>query len=462
MKRFMAVAALIFLSGCVHLAGRPSAPEGVRIAVYLEALPRESEGLRFSLSGISAVGENGTETPLHLVLSQVRGADEHRQQLLAEAILPPGNYAGLAVRAGKAWIAGEDGEASLNVLPEPANIAIPFEAKSDWPVFIPLKLRYRDAVGTGFSFSPAFSPAQAGREVAGLIGYVTSTAIDTVVVFDKESLRVTGLVGTGRAPRGVVFDQLKRRAYIALSGDDAIDVVDMITERRIARIRLSPGDAPRELVLLPDGKLLSVNEGTSTVSFVDTATLAEKGRVPVGEGPVAAVVDPAGRKAFVICATAGTVSVVDLVRRNLITSVSTDPEPIRGAFSREGDSLTIIHSGSAYVTILDPRSLAVTARRYVGGGLRTIRTDSATGLFYLSRRNGGRLEIVDPVSLMTVDSVVADQDPTFLTVDGELNRIFLLEGDKGELLVLDGVSKQRLATIDAGSEPYAVAVMGER
>ncbi|NNF84419.1 MAG: hypothetical protein HKM29_04605, partial [Deltaproteobacteria bacterium] len=79
------------------------------------------------------------------------------------------------------------------------------------------------AVFGGFRFTPTFSLVTAGRELIGLTGYVSDSARHTLFVFDKKRMQVTSVIATGGRPRGVVLDPVRRRAYVALSGNDAVE-----------------------------------------------------------------------------------------------------------------------------------------------------------------------------------------------------------------------------------------------
>ena len=98
-KLFLVFGLLLFISSCfpegsVYRGSGPRMPlikEG-EVIIYLQALPQESNRLRFILGGISALRDDGLEIPLVLAFSEIKGADHTgRQILLASGILPPGS-----------------------------------------------------------------------------------------------------------------------------------------------------------------------------------------------------------------------------------------------------------------------------------------------------------------------------------------------------------------------------------
>ncbi len=100
------------------------------------------------------------------------------------------------------------------------------------------------------------------------------------------------------------------------------------------RTRVSPGDRPREVALTADGlTLVSVNTGSSSVSFFDAPSLTRKERVDVGSGPGSLLVDASGR-AFVFNTLSNSISVIDISSRRLVGTISTDSAPLRGSSTR--------------------------------------------------------------------------------------------------------------------------------
>ena len=86
-----------------------------------------------------------------------------------------------------------------------------------------------------------------------------------------------------------------------IGGIRIIEVIDVFKNQIINRLRLSLNDRPIGLALTPDGTLLvSVNNGTNTVSIIDPLSMIELARINVGEGPYSAVMDPSGFRAFVL------------------------------------------------------------------------------------------------------------------------------------------------------------------
>lgn len=455
----------VAFTGC-HAGGPrfrlPLEDEG-EVYLYLQPFPQEAERLRFRLDAVSAIGSDGTEFPLSVLLEELRGREMKRQRLLASGVLPPGDYTGLSFRAASAFLQGEGGGTALLVASPPARVDFKFSVIRRQASVISLSFKYGEAVEGGFRFSPAFSAYRPDRPPITLMGFVANSRSNTITVFDKRSLQVFDVLATGREPSGMALDQRTRRAYVALSGEDSIDVIDVLAGTLSDRIRLSPGDEPRELALTPDGKvLLSANTASNTVSVVDTVSRVELTRILVGNGPGSILIEPTGRQAFVFNTTSNTISVLDIPGRAVIRTIGTDSSPVRGQFNRQGDKLYVIHETSSYVLAINPTTLTPVGRFLVRSGMDAIQVDPNTGLIYLGRKRDFVVGLYEPLSFAAVGFVDTGAGVAHMAVDRDSNTLFLVSPETRSVLAANLITKGRVGELDVGEGPYWVTMMGER
>jgi len=443
---------------------KPPLEEEGEVYLYLQPFPQEAERLRFIIDQVYAVSGDGREIPLELRVREVKSSETRRQRLLAHAQLPPGPYMGLSFKVKNAILKVEDGEAALLVSEIPARLDFPFSVVRKKAYVISLTFKYGESISGGLRFNPVFSPLIPSKPIVSLTGYVTNTGSNNITVFDKKSGQVAGAIATGRGPAGMALDQRLRRVYVALSGEDAVEVIDVTGGEIINRVRLNQGDRPQELALTPDGRfLLAVNVGSNTVSFIDSISLFELGRVNVGNGPHSILIDPiTGRRAYVFNRLSGTISVLDIPNRGIVTTLSTDPGPLRGQFNRRGDRLYVLHELSSFLTVINPSSLSVVRRFHVRIGMNSIKVDTRTDLVYLGRKNDIVVEVYDPSSFVSVDTVRTGGTIVHMAIDGEENNLYLVNEDTKSLVVNSLVGKRMVHEIDVGDSPYWVVVMGER
>jgi YVTN family beta-propeller protein len=441
----------------------PPLEEEGEVYLYLEPFPQGAERLRFTIGAIFAVSADGREFPLTTPLHEVKTSDVQRQRLLASGRLPPGSYTGFSFKVNKAILKTEEGEANLLVPETPVPNDFPFSVVRRRAYVISSTFKYAESISRGFSFSPVFSMMIPARPIPSLTGYVTNSGSNNIMVFDKKLRKILAVIVTGRGPAGMALDQRQGRAYVALSGDDAIEFIDVLSGEPINRLRLNTGDRPQELGLTPDGKtLLVVNKGTNTVSFIDPFSFVELKRVDVGREPNSVAINPNGIRAFVFNTFSNSVSVIDIPNKAVIATITTDPAPLRGQFNRRGDRLYIIQEWSAYLTSLDPSALSILRRFSVKIGMVSIKVDPQTDLVYMGRLRDTVVEVYDPFVFPVVDSINTGAGITYMTIDGDDNNLFMVNPEMKSLMVSRLVRKRVFSEMDVGESPYWITMMGER
>jgi len=455
----------LFLSGCQARPSilQPALENQGEIYLYLQTLPQEADKLKFILQEITAVNEDGIDYPLSLSVSEFKYGHIKRQRRLAYGQLPSGRYIGISVKVQAAAIKGEEGDAALLVPDEAVLIEFEFHIHKKKSILISLELNYQKSMQTGFKFSPVFSIYIPNRPIAGLVGYAVNYGSNNITVFNKKSLQVVGVIATGRGPKGIALNQRKNTAYVAISGEDAIEVIDFSSGEIIDRMNLSTGDNPQEPALTPDRSLLlTANTGSDTVSIVDTASLVELDRIRVGDGPHSVLIDPTGRRAFVFNTLSNTISVIDLPNRSIAAVLSTDSGPTRGQFNRSGDRLFVIHEQTPYLTVIDPVSLTLLNRILIGRGMSSIKIDTNTDLLYIGKKFNAEVDVYSSFSLLSMDSVPVSGDVVYMTIDGDENYLYMVVPGMRSLMIVNLISKSKVSEIDVGESPYWVSITGER
>ncbi len=456
---------VVFLSGCFATTARlkPPLEEEGEIFLYVEPLPGEAERLRFDLSEIVARRDDGTEFPLTLAITEFSVSTINRQRLVASGRVPPGLYKGLAFRTHEAFLRGEAGENALLVPEEPLLEPFSFEVRKGRASVLEGTLRPKEAIRDRFGFSPSFSLDRPKKPITALMGYVVNQGSNDITVFNKKAGRVVDVIATGADPRGIVLDQARQRAYVALSGEDSVDIIDVSSNEIIHRIVLNAGDRPQEPALTPDGRILmTANNGSNTVSIIDPVSFIELERINVGNGPNTVLVDSSGKKAYVFNTQSDSISIIDLAARQVTATISVDAGPLRGQLNRNGDRLYVIHSLSSYLSVIDTSSLAVVQRISVGTGARALKVDTRTDRIYVGRRFDPLVSVYQPGLDMPIDRIPAGEGVAGMAIDGEENELYLVVPRKNSLQSVNLIGNQTVMELDIGVDAQWVAMMGER
>ncbi len=433
------------------------------VYLYLQPFPADASKLTFTIASVSVVSTTGSECPLKVNLKTVAQSENARQRLLAFGRLPAGNYAAFVFKVRQAALKNAQGETTLAIPDVPARLEVPLNVAGEHASLFWLTLNYQDSVANAPDFRPIFELSTPRRPMPDTAGFVTNSASNTITVFNKTIAQAVAIVDTCGGAAGMALDQRRRQVYVACPKDDEIQSIDVATGDIVERTRVSPGDRPRELALTPDGStLVTVNNGSNTVTFFDPVSLTPHERISVGSGPTSLLIDAAGRRAFVFNTLSSSISVIDVANRTVAATISTDASPLRGRFNRRGDRLYVIHDRSPYMTVLDPTQLTVVNRARLRTAVSAVEVDTVRDLVCVGGTNDTSIEFYDPNALMPVYSMRTKSGASYLRMDVDNNRLYMVSPDTRSLLVGGLADRKLVSEIDVGEGPYAVVVMGEK
>lgn len=146
--------------------------------------------------------------------------------------------------------------------------------------------------------------------------YVTNNGAGTVSVIDMATDTVTSTIplGVGSQPTGIAIltTSAGPTAYVA-DVSDSISVINTATNTVTTTITLSAGTQPAQITAAPDKATIFVaNQGTNTVSSIDTATNAITSTIPGNGFPTWVAVTPDGTTAYFTNLSVSSVSYLPL------------------------------------------------------------------------------------------------------------------------------------------------------
>lgn len=458
----------LVLASCVPRAQiapvrEPLAADG-EVWVYLQPLPPDASRLALSLDAVALAQADGTLVPLDLALAEIPAGGGARQRLLASGRAPAGPYPALVLRVRRATLSAEEGPVDLLVPEEPVRVDLALELPRGRARVVHLALRPGQAAEPGFGSGAAFAAVASApaSTVVQLSGYCPSAAGAGLSVFDRRARQVVSVLPTGREPSAVAVDWPTGRGYVALAGEDQVQVLDLSTGEELRRIPLRPGDEPRDLALTSDGRLLvTANRGSRSATVVDPELGLVLERVPAGEDPGAILLDRPGRRAYVLNRRSNDVTVVDLGNRAVAGTIPTDPEPIRAALDRAETRLYVISRGSAWMAAYSLPDLAPAGRIFVGLGAGAVQVDPRTGRIYVARADAGRIDVFDPPSALPVDGFEVPGPVAHLAIDEVENALLAVMPSLRSIAFVDLASRRVLSSVDVGPEPGRAVVAGD-
>jgi len=199
--------------------------------------------------------------------------------------------------------------------------------------------------------------ANKGDHTLGIVDPVAGRQIATV-----EESGVTG--------HELIASPDGRTAYVPIYGDSgvgrpgsdgrAIDVIDLVSRRRLATIDLGRAERPHCAQFGRDGRLYVTTELSQSLAVIDPRTNAVVERIPTGqpESHMLAL-SRDGRRAYTSNVGAGTVSVIDLASRKLLAVIPVSANAQRIALSSDERWLFTADQKEPRLAVIDTRTNAV-------------------------------------------------------------------------------------------------------
>ena len=171
----------------------------------------------------------------------------------------------------------------------------------------------------------------------GARGYLVSREPDRISVFDTATSELLGtptLIGADQFRASVSDVALTpdgTRAYV--TGDGTVSIMDTRTNAVVGSVAV--GGQPLAVALTPNGAhayVTNLNDGSLSspgrVSLIDTRTNTLQEEIPVGHAPAGVAITPDGADAYVSNLNDGTVSIIDIRRAAVRTTLSVGARPL--------------------------------------------------------------------------------------------------------------------------------------
>ena len=228
-------------------------------------------------------------------------------------------------------------------------------------------------------------------------------------------------LGALRGPHGLVFDGGK--VWFTAEGSKVIGRFDPATQA-VDWVLGTGQDRTHMLFVLADGRVLTTNVSSATVTLAEQTTAQSPGPggpprtdwretvIPVGNGAEGFDVTPDGKEVWVANARDGTISVIDLAARRVAQTIAADvPGANRLKFTPDGRFAFVSALGGPDVTVLSVESRAVTKRIAVGRGSAGILVQPDGTRVYVACTPDDWVAVIDVKSLAVIGRIAAGRQP---------------------------------------------------
>lgn len=222
---------------------------------------------------------------------------------------------------GEDWILSLDGEQLFVSMPDSGSLAVAETAR--W--------RSRGTIATGGR------PARLWLQPDGRYLWVAdeaASATSGVIIVDPASRKVVKRVPTGPGPHDLVVTRDNRYAFVSNGGSSSVSVIEVSTLTKVADLALAA--APTSLAYSElAGAVYAASRDAGTVSVLDVAARKLVSTVAAEPGLGWVSVAPGGRYLFIPNPERNTVSILDTASNRIVQSGAVQSGPDQVTFSAE-------------------------------------------------------------------------------------------------------------------------------
>ncbi len=292
-----------------------------------------------------------------------------------------------------------------------------------------------------------FSNTESGAESHGLL-VVANQLEHTIVIVDPDRRAALAKISVGINGHEVIVSKDGRFAYVPIYGNSAvgrpgtdgstIDIIDLQKRKLTGTIELGKPLRPHRAEFGADGLLYVTAELANAVDVVDPSTGKVLAEIPTGqEQSHMLILSPDGQHGYTANVSAGSVSVLDLAKRSLITTIHVAKIVQRISISPDGRRVFTHDQDSPRIGVIDTASNKITDWINLPDvAYASEPTPEGRWLLALSRQ-ASRLHVIDLQSLRVVRSLDAPQDPSEILVRPGGEFAYISGTGAGKIAVLD-------------------------
>lgn len=258
------------------------------------------------------------------------------------------------------------------------------------------------------------------------------------------------------------------RLYVAHTGNDAIDVIDIAAHRYVASVDGLKAVAGA-LVSEARGLVFTSNRGENTVSVFAPGAERDAFKIGVGFKPNGLAFDP--QRSTLIAANIGdpavpgshTVSVIDVGRRERVAEIRVPGRTRWAIYDSARETFFVNISSPALIVAIDARDPPRVAKQYEvpAAGPHGLDLDPATGRL-LCACDAGVLLAIDVASGRALDSVALSGPPDVIFLHEQSRRLYVAIGDPGVIDVIDTGAMRRAEVVPTEAGAHTLALDRKR
>ena len=289
--------------------------------------------------------------------------------------------------------------------------------------------------------------------------FVTNETGNSVSVINLNTNQVEATIKVGNRPRGIGKAPDGSVIYVAVSGENAIAVIDPTTLKVLRKF--SSGPDPETFAVHPNGNLYISNEENAKASVFDPKSGKLVAEIKVGIEPEGVAIAPDGTRAIVTSESTNMLHVIAIPEHKIVANILVGARPRSVSFSAD--------SKIAYATSEiggEVKKVDVASGKIIGRA--PLADDKAKPKDILPSRDGKRLFVaggranrvfvLDERTLDILNQIPVGKRVWGLALTRDGKRLYTTDGASNQVSVIDTDANKVVATIPVGEMPWGVVI----
>lgn len=246
-------------------------------------------------------------------------------------------------------------------------------------------------------------------------------------------------------------------AYIPNSGEDSVSVVDKVTARVVAVIRVAGTTYPAIVTITPDGRKVYIGGSNDTISVIDTKSNTVIGTIAACTSPSYLLPTNDGRNIYVAC-TNDNVTVIDTKTDEVTLSQMLWGGVSGLAFSPDGTVLYVGQFLDNTVSFFDAKTLSFIDSVTVGKNPYTMLVSVDGKRLYVARYGGRTISVIDTDRRKVVKNIIVGKNPLGMAMTPGGTQLYVSVVSLNKVAVIDTLKNRVVRYLKVGMSPTGVSV----
>ncbi len=283
--------------------------------------------------------------------------------------------------------------------------------------------------------------------------YIPNVGDSTVSVINTITNKVIATIKIGDMPSGICFTPDGTKGYVTNIQSKRVSVINTVTNLITATIAV--GDSPDGMCMSPDGATLYVaNNKSNTISVVNTATNVVKATINAGNGPAGICVSPDGAKVYVTNTGDNAANVFNTATNTIIATTAVGHLPTSISISPDGSMVYVTNFNDGTVSIISTATNSVVATVGVGVSPSGSCVNPQGTRVYVANQSSNSVSIINTATNQVIGTIKAGTVPSGLSISPDGTKIYVINSGDNSVTIVNALTDAIEGTVSVGSQPY--------